>query len=298
MDRNQGRKDRVGIIGVGLMGHGIAKNIQQAGWPIAFLDHPGNQPTDDLRERGARSFDTCAALASECDVVIICVTGTPQVEDVLFRVDGVLAGMQPGGVVIDCSTAIPESTKKIAAAVVAAGGRFLDAPMTRTPKEAAEGRLNLIVGGDRDLFETLLPLMRSYAENITYAGEVGTGHTLKLLHNFVSLGFSAVLAEAAACAAKAGVSSEVLVEVLGKGGGAGVVFERLRPFIEAQDSSGFRFTIANAHKDIGYYVTMTRDVGAADDAASGIFQVYDRACKAGREQDPVPELISFLSGTK
>jgi 3-hydroxyisobutyrate dehydrogenase-like beta-hydroxyacid dehydrogenase len=200
--------------------------------------------------------------------------------------------------VIDCSTAIPDSTKKIAAAVAAAGGRFLDAPMTRTPKEAAEGRLNLIVGGDRDLFETFLPLMRSYAENITYAGEVGTGHTLKLLHNFVSLGFSAVLAEAAACAAKAGVSQEVLIEVLGKGGGAGVVFERFRPFILAQDSSGFRFSIANAHKDIGYYVTMTRDVGASDEAASGIFQVYDRAYRAGHEQDAVPELISFLSGTK
>jgi 3-hydroxyisobutyrate dehydrogenase-like beta-hydroxyacid dehydrogenase len=298
MDNTRDRKARVGIVGVGLMGHGIAKNIQQAGWPLAFLDHPGNQSTDDLREGGAKSLDTCAALASECEVVIICVTGTPQVEDVLFSADGVLAGLQSGGVVIDCSTAIPDSTKKIAAAVAAAGGRFLDAPMTRTPKEAAEGRLNLIVGGDRDLFETFLPLMRSYAENITYAGEVGTGHTLKLLHNFVSLGFSAVLAEAAACAAKAGVSQEVLIEVLGKGGGAGVVFERFRPFILAQDSSGFRFSIANAHKDIGYYVTMTRDVGASDEAASGIFQVYDRAYRAGHEQDAVPELISFLSGTK
>jgi 3-hydroxyisobutyrate dehydrogenase len=298
MGSSQDSKPRIGVIGVGLMGHGIAKNIQQTGWPLAFLDHPGNQPTDDLKNGGATSFETCAELASRCDVVIICVTGTPQVEDVLFRADGVLAGLRPGGVVIDCSTAMPDSTKKIAAAVVAAGGRFLDAPMTRTPKEAAEGRLNLIVGGDSDLFETLLPLMRSYAENITYAGEVGTGHTLKLLHNFVSLGFSAVLAEAAACAAKAGVSPDVLIEVLGKGGGAGAIFERLKPFILEQDTSGFRFSIANAHKDIGYYVTMAHDLSAPDDAASGIFRVYDKAHKAGREQDPVPELISFLSGTK
>jgi 3-hydroxyisobutyrate dehydrogenase len=137
--------------------------------------------------------------------------------------------------------------------------------------------------------------MRSFAENITYAGEVGTGHTLKLLHNFVSLGFSAVLAEAAACAAKADVTPEVLIEVLGKGGGASVVFERLRPFILAQDSSGFRFSIANAHKDLGYYLTMARDSGAEAEAALGIFQVYDSAYKAGHEQEAVPELISFLS---
>jgi 3-hydroxyisobutyrate dehydrogenase-like beta-hydroxyacid dehydrogenase len=288
-------KSRVGIVGVGLMGHGIARNVQRAGWPIAFLDHPGNQPVEDLLSDGAVPFVTGSDIAANSEVIIICVTGTPQVEDILFREDGVLNGLRPGSVVIDCSTAIPESTKKIAAAVNAAGGRFLDAPMTRTPKEAAEGRLNLIVGGDRDLFETLLPLMRSYAENITYAGDVGAGHTLKLLHNFVSLGFSAVLAEAAACSAKAGINPDVLVEVLGKGGGAGVVFERLKPFILAHDASSFRFSIANARKDIGYYVEMTRDVSAENSAASAIFQIYDGAYNAGHEQAAVPELISFLS---
>lgn len=288
-------KSRIGVIGVGLMGHGIARNIQRAGWPIAFLDHPGNQPVDDLLGDGAVSFSTCSDVAANSDVIIICVTGTPQVEDVLFRDDGVLKGLRPGSVIIDCSTAIPESTKKIAAAVAAAGGRFLDAPMTRTPKEAAEGRLNLIVGGDRDLFEALLPLMRSYAENINYAGSVGAGHTLKLLHNFVSLGFSAVMAEAAACSAKAGISPEVLMEVLGKGGGAGVVFERLKPFILAHDASSFRFSIANARKDIGYYVEMTRDVAAKNDAATAIFHIYDDAYSAGYEQAAVPELIDVLS---
>lgn len=285
----------VGVIGVGLMGHGIARNVQRAGWPIAFLDHPGNQSVDDLLSDGAASFGTCSDVAANSDIIIICVTGTPQVEDVLFRGDGVLKGLRPGAVIIDCSTAIPESTKKIAAAVAAAGGRFLDAPMTRTPKEAAEGRLNLIVGGDRDLFESLLPLLRSYAENITYAGAVGAGHTLKLLHNFVSLGFSAVLAEAAACSTKAGIDPEVLVEVLGKGGGAGVVFERLKPFILAQDASSFRFSIANARKDIGYYVELTRDVAAENGAAAAIFEIYDGAYNAGHDQAAVPELINVLS---
>ena len=214
---NDNRADiRVGVVGIGLMGHGIASNIQKHGWPLGFLDHPGNQPVDTLVGNGAQRFATGRELAAHCDVVIVCVTGSPQVEDVLFRDDGVLKGLKPGGVVIDCSTAIPSSTEQIADAVATAGGRFLDAPMTRTPKEAAEGRLNLIVGGDRELFEKHKPLLESFAENITYAGPVGAGHKLKLLHNFVSVGFSTVLAEAAACAQLGGIEPETLVEVLAK----------------------------------------------------------------------------------
>ncbi|HBM28306.1 MAG TPA: NAD(P)-dependent oxidoreductase, partial [Halomonas sp.] len=155
-----------------------------------------------------------------------------------------LEGLKPNGVVVDCSTALPSSTAHVAAKVVKAGGRFMDAAMTRTPKEAAEGRLNLIVGAPKALFDDMRPLLEAFAENIAYAGEVGAGHTLKLLHNFVSLGFSAVLAEATAASRKAGVGADALLEVLGAGGGGGVVLERLRPYIANNDPSGFRFSVA------------------------------------------------------
>jgi 3-hydroxyisobutyrate dehydrogenase len=125
MNNAQGMKPRVGIIGVGLMGHGIARNVQRDGWPIAFLNHPGNQPVDDLISNGAVSFDTGSDLAASCDILIICVTGTPQVEDVLFRSDGILKGLRRGGVIIDCSTVIPASTIRIAAAVTVAGATLL-----------------------------------------------------------------------------------------------------------------------------------------------------------------------------
>ncbi|WP_346299869.1 NAD(P)-dependent oxidoreductase [Halomonas sp. BM-2019] len=151
-------RQRVGMVGIGLMGHGIATNIQRAGWPLAFLEHPGNQPVDELLAQGATPFATGAELARHAEIIILCVTGSPQVEEVLFREEGVLQGLRPGTVIIDCSTAIPSSTQRIAEAVEAAGGRFLDAPMTRTPKEAAEGRLNLLVGGDRELFEAQRPM--------------------------------------------------------------------------------------------------------------------------------------------
>jgi len=287
---------RIGIIGVGMMGHGIASNILRHGWRLALLEHPGNQPVDDLLAAGAATAATPAALAGQSDVLILCVTGTPQVEDVLHRQDGVLAGLKPGAVVIDCSTAIPSSTLKAASAVQAAGGLFLDAPMTRTPKEAAEGRLNLIVGGDAGLFQRCLPLLQCYAENIVHAGPVGAGHRLKLLHNFVSLGFSAVLAEAAACAARAGLEAEVFAGILAAGGGGGVVLDRLRPYIESGDPSGFRFSIANALKDMGYYTTMAEEAGAPHGTADAVRQAYEGASRAGMDQSPVPELIGLLAG--
>jgi 3-hydroxyisobutyrate dehydrogenase len=290
------QKTRIGIIGVGLMGHGIATNIVKHGYGLTLLDHPGNQPVDDLLAAGAMAATTPRAVAEKSDVIILCVTGTPQVEDVLFSPDGVIAGLARGAVVIDCSTAVPSSTLKVAAAVAQAGGRFLDAPMTRTPKEAAEGRLNLIVGGDTELYEYCLPLLRCYAENITHAGPTGSGHRLKLLHNFVSLGFSAVLAEAAACARRAGVDAEVFVDILAHGGGKGVVLDRLRPYIEAGDDSGFRFTIANALKDMGYYNTMADEAGAAATTAQAIRETYAQADVAGLAQKPVPVLVDFLAG--
>ncbi|MGQ7846251.1 NAD(P)-dependent oxidoreductase [Granulosicoccus sp. 3-233] len=291
----QNMTQRIGVIGIGLMGHGIASNILKNGWTLNFLDHPGNQPVDQLLADGAKAFNTGRELAGACDVIILCVTGSPQVEDVLTREDGVLNGLQKGTVIIDCSTAIPTSTISIAERVIAAGGCFLDAPMTRTPKEAAQGRLNLIVGGELDIFEKQLPLLRTFSENITYAGAVGSGHKLKLLHNFVSLGFSAVLAEAAACAELNDVDPQVLVEVLSKGGGAGAVLQRLQPYILERDSSGFNFSISNAHKDIGYYLSMVEAADASHTVADGIFGTLNSALQSGFGQTSIPELITILN---
>lgn len=235
-------KPRIGLVGVGLMGHGIALNIARKGYALAVLEHPGNQPLDELRALGVTSAATVRALARQVEVLILCVTGSPQVEAVLLGEQGALAALRPGTVVIDCSTAIPTSTEAVARAVAAAGGRFLDAPMTRTPKEAAEGRLNLLVGGDAALLAECLPLLQCFAENITHTGAVGSGHRMKLLHNYVSLGSVALIAEAAACAQAGGVAPQVFVDVLAKGGGGGVALERLRPYLLRHDASGLRFS--------------------------------------------------------
>ncbi len=287
-------KQKVGIIGVGLMGHGIATNIQKSGWEIGVLEHAGDQPIDDLTSGGALVYKTLAELVAASEVIILCVTGSPQVEDVLLREGGVLENLLSGTVIIDCSTAVPSSTIALSSKVEEAGGLFLDAPMTRTPKEAAQGRLNLIVGGDKHLFERQLPLLQTFAENINYAGGVGSGHTMKLLHNFVSLGFSAVLAEAATCANKAGIDPQVLHGVLAAGGGAGVILERLGPYILEGDDESFQFSLNNSAKDMGYYTTMASDLAAPREISQAVHARYQKQVEAGHGARFVPHLIELL----
>lgn len=285
---------KIGIAGVGLMGLGIATNVQKKGFALGFLDHPGNQPTDGLVAGGAWVAKTGRELAAGSDAVILVVTGAPQVEAVLTGEDGVIAGLKPGAVVIDCSTSLPDTTRRMAALVGKAGGRMLDAPMTRTPKEAMEGRLNLLVGGDAALYEECLPLLGSFAENISHAGGIGAGHALKLLHNFVSLGFSAVLVEASAAAAKAGIEPAIFQNALAAGGGAGVTLDRLSPYILGKDTGTFRFTVSNAAKDIDYYATMARQQGSQALVADAVRDAYKAQVDAGEGGRFVPEMIDLL----
>ena len=286
----------IGMVGIGMMGHGIASNLVKRGFELGLFEHPGNQPLDALKAAGATGFTSLRQLAARSELIILVLTGSPQVEAVLQGADGVLEGLRPGSIVIDCSTAIPSSSARMAQAVRAAGGRFLDSPMTRTPKEAAEGRLNLLVGGDADLLETCRPVLQCFAENITHVGPVGAGHSMKLLHNYVSLGMVALLSEAAACARRNGVAPESFVDVLARGGGGGIALERLKPYLLAGDTSGLRFSVANARKDLDYYHTMATDAGAAREIAAGVLSTLEAAL-ARAPQALVPELPSLLGGS-
>ncbi len=286
----------IGMIGIGLMGHGIASNLLKHGHRLTVLEHPGNQPLDVLLSAGAGTCHTAREVASGSALVIICVTGSPQVEAVLLGDDGVLKGLPAGATVVDCSTAVPSSTVRLADAVHAAGGRFIDAPMTRTPKEAAEGRLNLLVGGDKAVFDACLPVLQCFAENIAHVGAIGAGHQMKLLHNYVSLGSAALIAEAAACALGDGIAPEVFVDVLAKGGGGGAALERLRPYLLAGDPGGLKFAISNAYKDLGYFTQMANDSGAVHRIADAVQATFAGALEQGAANDFVPQLVSLLQG--
>ncbi|ORE91563.1 6-phosphogluconate dehydrogenase [Stappia sp. 22II-S9-Z10] len=285
----------VGIIGVGMMGHGIALNVmQRGGFALTFMQHPGNQPVDDLVGLGATGVATPREVAAASDVIILCVTGSPQVEAVLSGTDGVLSALKPGAVVVDCSTSLPGSTTQMAAKVEAAGGRFIDAPMTRTVQHARAGKLNLLVGGDPAVLDAVRPVLASFTENIDHVGALGAGHKMKLLHNFVAIGFMSLLAEAAAQAADGGVAPDVFVDVLARGGGAGMALERLSPFITKGDASGIPFAISNSLKDIGYYRQMSDEAGARHAIADAVHAALSGVVEAGGGDSHIPKLIDYF----
>lgn len=289
----------VGIIGIGLMGHGIARNVlARGGFAVSFLDHPGNQSVDEITRLGGRACATAAMVAAESDVVILCVTGSPQVETIVTGPDGLVAGLKPGSVVVDCSTALPASTLRMAKAVGDVGADYLDAPMTRTAKHAHEGTLNLLVGGEAAVLEKIRPVLDSFTESVSHVGSLGHGHKLKLLHNYVSIGFMTLLAEAAAQSADAGVDPQILVDVLAAGGGAGVALDRLAPYILQGDREGLPFFVENAQKDIDYYRDMATASGAQNAIADGVAKAIAAAVDAGEGQAYVPELVRIFRGAQ
>ncbi|PHK93512.1 2-hydroxy-3-oxopropionate reductase [Pseudoroseomonas rhizosphaerae] len=291
------KQPAIGMIGIGLMGHGIAWNIAKAGHDLTILDHPGNQPVDDLRGMGVKVAGRIADIAQAADIIILCVTGSPQVEAILAGEDGVIAHLRPGTVVMDCSTALPESSRRMAAAIAAAGGQFLDAAMTRLPQHARAGTLNLLVGGDPALLERLRPLLETFSENITHIGGVGSGHLMKLMHNYVSLGFLALLAEVAAHGQKAGLEMATLIDVLAQGGGGGAALQRISPFLLEGDPSSVPFYISNAAKDLGYYRQAAGAAGAHRVIADAVGNTLDRVVADGHGQDFVPQLAELLKSS-
>ncbi len=289
---------KIGIIGLGMMGRGIGINLLKSGFPLSFLQRSVKSSQDDVIAQGAKPLSSIAEVTKNSEVILLCLTGSSQVEEVIFGVDGVLANLLPGSIVIDLSTAIPKSTLKVARAIQEAGSFYLDSPMTRTPKEALEGRLNVLVGGDPDLLEQCRPVLKCFTENIVYAGPLSSGHRLKLIHNFVALGYASVLAEAAACAKLADVDSRVLLQVLETGAGNGAILNRMKGFIQSGDDASFQFTLENAVKDLGYYGAMVEELDAFSVAATATQKIFEHALHTEKAGATVPWLVSSLNKTK
>lgn len=287
-------KRKLGFIGVGLMGHGLAKNLLKQGHTMTLLDHPGNQPVDDLLKMGAQTVATPKEVAAAADVVFMCVTGSPQVEACVYGSDGLLEGLRKGSIVVDGTSADPVSTVKVAAAVQAHRGRYVDAPMTRTSQHAEDGCVNTMLGGDAATVAEVRPLVEAYSENIFIGGEVGSGHRMKLLHNYISLGTLALLAEAYTCAGKAGVDRKVLTQVLATGGGDSAVLKRLMPFLENGEPGSMLFSLINAGKDLRYFTHMAEELQVGAFVGEAVHQTFVTAANVGGGEKMIPELLNIL----
>jgi 3-hydroxyisobutyrate dehydrogenase-like beta-hydroxyacid dehydrogenase len=285
---------RVGLIGVGLMGHGIGKNILAKGYQLTVMAHRNRGPVDDLVAKGAHERNNPLAVARESDLVILCVTGTPQVEQLIYGEYGLLGAVHDGLVIADCSTAEPGSTVRIAADIEAKGGHFVDTPMTRTPREAEAGKLGLMTGGPEAVIARIRPVLDCFADTIVHAGAVGSAHQLKLINNFLSICHAAVAAEAITVAARAGVDMKSLRDIVMAGGAASTMFGRLINVPLADDDSHAQFAIRNARKDLRYYTNMTEQLPVTSFLAETAHQMTVMADNMGYGERFLPRLIDVL----
>jgi len=251
-------KPRIGFIGVGLMGHGIAKNLVTKGYPLTVRAHRNRVPVDDLVAKGAKEAKTTAEVTRASDIVFLCVTGAPQVEENVFGADGIASAARAGLVVVDTSTSEPATTTKTREALAKQGVKFVDAPLARTPVEAELGKLNIMVGADDATFAELKPVLAAFCENIFHAGPAGHGIILKLINNFIAQAICTATAEACAAAVKSGLSLKKLHEVISAGAVNSGLFQMMvGKMLESGDLSGLKFTLVNAAKDVRYYTHFT-----------------------------------------
>ncbi|MEO9337708.1 NAD(P)-dependent oxidoreductase [Mesorhizobium sp. SB112] len=283
---------RVGFIGAGLMGHGMAKNIIEAGYPLTVLPHRNPKPIDDLKSRGAAVAENIASLTANSDVIFLCLPGSPQVE---AAVGEIINASASGKTIVDCSTSNPVSTASLAKACKEVGIAFVDAPLSRTPKEAWEGTLDAMVGASQEDFERLHPLFETWAGKIVRVGEVGAGHTMKLLNNFVSLGYAALYSEALAIGAKSGVTAEVFHSVVGGGRMDCGFYQTFMKYVVERDSDAHKFTLRNAHKDMRYVVSLANENGIASNISSSVKNVLATAEATGHGDDYLPMLSDVVA---
>ncbi|MCX5516586.1 NAD(P)-dependent oxidoreductase [Kaistia algarum] len=286
---------RVGFIGLGYMGEGMATNLLVKGNALTVMANRRREAVDRLVALGANEVGTAEEMARECDVIFLCVTGSPEVEALIEGTGGILAGARPGLVVIDTSTAEPTSTVRLAARLEAAGVHLVDAPLGGTPAGAAAGTLQALVGADPAVFEQVKPLIACWAATIVHVGPVGAGHKMKLINNFLSLGYAALYSEALALGDKVGISAETFHSVIGQGRMRCGFYDTFMTYVITRDENAHRFTISNAYKDLRYLGSMADAAGVVDPLGSAVKNQFAAMAAAGEAEKYVPMLADFVA---
>jgi 3-hydroxyisobutyrate dehydrogenase-like beta-hydroxyacid dehydrogenase len=277
------------------MGAGMAKNIVTKGYPLVIMGHKNREPIERLIALGATEAKSARELAAQCDIVHLCVTGSPQVEALMHGPDGLLASGKKGLVIIDCSTSDPVSTQQLAAQAERHGMHFMDAPLGRTPVEAEAGTLDAMVGASPELFAQVKPVLSCWAGNIVHLGPVGLGHTMKLVNNFVAMGYAALFSEALAIARKAGLSKEQFHAVIGSGRMRSPFYDTFMKWTMDGDENAHKFTISNAHKDMRYLSSLANQIGALHPIQSMVKNSFASMEAQGYAQKYVPMLADFVA---
>jgi 3-hydroxyisobutyrate dehydrogenase len=264
--------ERIGFIGLGIMGRGMARNLLKAGFSVVAWNRTASR-IDELEAEGAARGESPADVAAKSDIIITCVSDTPDVEQVILGEHGVIEGAREGALVIDMSTISPQATGEIAATLAERGVHMLDAPVSGGSEGAARGTLSIMVGGEAADVERARPAFEAMGKTITHAGGTGAGQTVKLVNQILVVGNMLAVAEALLFAQAGGVDlDKTLQAVVGGAAGSWMLANRGPQVLKRDWRPGF--TIDLQQKDIRLVLAAADQLGVPLPATSLIFQLY------------------------
>ncbi len=280
--------ERIGFLGLGIMGSRMAANVAGAGFPLSAWTHTAGKAERWAAEHGARACATPAELAAQSDIVVSMVVDGEQVAAVLLGEQGVLEGAREGTLCVDMSTISPADSRRIGAELATGGIRMLDAPVTGSSPRAQDATLTIMAGGEADDFERALPLLQSMGKVVVHVGELGQGEMLKLINNALGAANAAALAEALLLASATHIDLDAFEQVVAAGSGASAqlllksaamrnhdfqtlfktehMLKDVRLCLEEAQKAGVPFPAAAHARDL-LSATMGRGLGESDYAA-------------------------------
>ena len=288
--------DRViGFIGLGNMGGRMTRRITSTGTTVVGFD----AATDNIDRAGAVAATSTADVAARTDVILLSLPSSPIVEAVVLGDDGILPNARSGQIVVDLSTAAPESTRRISAALAERGVQYIDAGISGGAAAAEAGTLTLMIGGDEASLDSVRDVLAYFASTVVYMGGSGAGHTTKLLNNFLNAVALSATSEVMIAGAKAGLDPDALLAVLNAS--SGVNFATLNRFPKIVHGDYLKGGLTNAlmMKDVILYTDLIAQLGVAGLHASGPLASFGVSLASGRSADisnTVVDALGDLSG--
>jgi 3-hydroxyisobutyrate dehydrogenase-like beta-hydroxyacid dehydrogenase len=281
---------RIGFIGAGLMGHGMVLNLLKGGHGVHVIAHRNRTPIEDLLAKGAREAGSLNEIAGTSDCIVLCLSSSKIVEE---TVAALKPGLRFGQIIIDTGTSEPESTRRLASELAPLGIAYADAPMTGGPEQAAAAELGVLCGASPEVFAKILPVLSCIATTVRHMGPVGSGHAAKLISNFLVTGMIALVAQAFGAARQANIDWRNLYDVMLNGSGnSGVLRKMVAPALEG-DLEGYKFSLANASKDIGYFKSLASGLGLETALVDAVDGVFSAAIAKGNGRKNVSHLLDL-----
>jgi 3-hydroxyisobutyrate dehydrogenase-like beta-hydroxyacid dehydrogenase len=280
---------RIGLIGAGMMGHGLAINLLKHGNGVIVIAHRNRDPIIDLVARGATEARDLTHVAQEAAVILFCLPASKVVEDTINRLRPHLRSHH---ILIDTGTSEPDATRRLARELSHLGVGYADAPLTGGPEQAAAAELGVLCGADQKTFAVVAPVLKCFATTVRHVGPPGSGHAAKLISNYLVTGMIALVTQAFGAARKAEINWRDLYEAMLNGSGnSGVLRKMVAPALEG-NFDGYRFSIANAAKDIGYYADMAEKLGCSSQLTEAVTEVFVNAMETGQGKRNVSQLLN------